>query len=303
MKFTSLYLLLLCLAVGAHAAPMGQYGASVGVVAALGNRFVRLGIVGQGWYTMGQVQGIATVRMYRSYTNLGPPGRYTEWVLTPALLVGYGKARVDSPGRWPDATDNHTAYRHSTMYAQNYYLNRIGTRQVTGTLAVQTGNITIATENDILARPTLDRYRTGAMLLQYQQGGVRWGINCTMWTGQMGNKVPAGSGYAPGAYMDTVGGRFTRWSAGLLSGQCRIALPYGQTVVASAGIDAEQVRHAVQNRLIHDLVLIPKPFRHTKSCHIPMLTPDGSQYLGKPGQHIRPVRPYWNVFTNGALFY
>jgi hypothetical protein len=282
---------------------MGQYGAQAGVIVALGNRFTRLGLVVQAWYTMGQVQGSGCVRVYRSYANLGPPGRYTEWVLTPAILVGYGKTPTDSPGRWPDATDNHTQYRHSIAYAQNYYLNRIGTRQVTGLLAIQTGRVTVATENDILARPTLDRYRTGALLLQYQQRRVRWGMNCTMWTGQMGNKVPAGNGYVRRAYMDTVGGRFTRWSAGLLSGQCRIALPYGQTVGANAGIDAEQVRHAVQNRLIHDLVFIPKPIRHTKSCHIPMLTPDGNQYLAQPGQQIRPVKPYWNVFANPAVFY
>jgi hypothetical protein len=77
----------------------------------------------------------------------------------------------------------------------------------------------------------------------------------------------------------------------------------GQNIQTNVGVDAEQVRNYVQNRLIHDLIFLPRRWRKTNSCHMPMLDTAGNQYLYRPGQEIKPTQLYWNVFSGAAGFY
>jgi hypothetical protein len=278
-------------------------GVTIGVVAALGNRYQRIGVVAQAYYTHQQVQLNAAVRLYRSYRNTGPAIRYNEIVTTGGVVVGYGQRRL-TENPFVGVVANQTQYTNSVGYAYNLYLNRIKTSQQTGIVAVQVGDVSIVMENDIFARPTLDRFRTGAFLVSYRHRNLyEWAINCTLWTGQMGNKVTTNTSYPYVGYMDTTGGVYTQYSHGLLSGQMKVALPYGQNLQANIGVDAEQVRNVVQNRGIHDMAFLPRKWRSRKNCHLPMLDTAGNQYLYLPGQKIKAARPYWNVFGNGSVFY
>lgn len=278
-------------------------GVTVGVVAAMGNRYQRIGVVAQAYYIHQQVQLNAAVRVYRSYKNTGPAMRYNEIVATSGVVVGYGRQRL-TENPFVGVVANQTQYTNSVGYAYNLYLNSIKTSQQTGIVSFQWGDVGIVMENDIFARPTLDRFRTGAFLVSYRhQNLYEWAINCTLWTGQMGNKVTTNAGYPYVGYMDTTGGLYTQYSHGLLSGQMKVAMPMGQNLQANIGVDAEQVRHAVQNRGIHDMVFLPSKWRSRKNCHIPMLDTVGNQYLYLPAQKIKAARPYWNVFGNGSVFY
>lgn len=281
-----------------------NWGFNAGVVTALGNRFQRVGLTLQGYYTYRWAQANAEVRLYRSYRNLGPRIRYNELVTSAGLLVGYGgKVWGDNP--FLSVVGNQTGYRNSVGYAYNVYFNRIGTTQRTATIALQFGSVSIITENDIFARSTLDRFRTGAFLLQYQRGSYyQAALNCTMWTGEMGRrKITEDKDFPYAAYMDTAGGRYTQYSHGLMSGQVRTMLPAYQTAQANIGIDAEQVRNAIQNRTMHDMPFLPRKWRNPKNCHIPMIDTAGNPYLYKKGQEIKKAELYWNVFSGAATFY
>lgn len=279
------------------------WGFNIAVISALGNRFQRLGIALQGYYCRDFAQVNAEVRAYRNFRNLGPSRRYNELVTSAGFVVGYGAKRSER-NEFPGIASNQTRYATSLGYAYNLYFNKIRTIQQTGTISFGFGDVTVIAENDIFARPTLDRFRTGAFLVQYQLNNqYQFAINCTMWTGQMGNKVTADSSFPFIGYMDTAHGVYTNCSHGLLSGQFKVALNSGQTVQANAGIDAEQVRNFVQNRLIHDMVFIPRRWYKPKNCHIPMLDTNGNQYLYKPDQKIKRPQPYWNVFTGAGVFY
>jgi hypothetical protein len=163
-------------------------------------------VVAQAYYTHQQVQLNAAVRLYRSYRNTGPAIRYNEIVTTGGVVVGYGQRRL-TENPFVGVVANQTQYTNSVGYAYNLYLNRIKTSQQTGIVAVQVGDVSILMENDIFARPTLDRFRTGAFLVSYRhQNLYEWAINCTLWTGQMGNKVTTNTSYPYVGYMDTTGG-------------------------------------------------------------------------------------------------
>lgn len=279
------------------------WGINLGLVAAMGNRFQRLGFSATGYYYSDFAQINAQLRAYHNFRNLGPRRQYNELVVSAGLLAGYGN-RQAAENPFTGVVANQTGYNHSLGYAYNLYFNSIGTSQQTGTIAVQFGNWSILSENDIFAHSTLDRFRTGAFLVQYRYAGkYLFALNCTMWTGQMGYKVTSDTAFPYYGYMNTEGGRYTAFSHGLLSAQVMTVVDYGQQLQANAGIDAEQVRNMVQNRLIHDMKFLPRKWRNPENCHIPMLDTAGQQYLYKPGQQIRPVKPYWNLFSSPATFY
>ncbi len=280
-----------------------KQGFNIGLVSALGNKFQRVGFTLQTYFYNTNTQLNAEIRIYHNFKNLGPVKQYNELVASAGLVYAYGlKQKENNP--FFSCISNQTNYASSIGYSYNFYFNKIHTTQQTGIIAFQFNKLSIITENDIFARPTLDRFRTGAFLVQYQyKNFYQFAVNCTMWTGQMGNKISSEKDLPFTCYMDTTNGIYTNYSHGLLSGQIKYAFNDCQNVQANMGIDAEQIRNFVQNRLIHDMIFIPKKWHKSKNCHIPMLDTEGNQYLYKPNQKIKKPQPYWNLFTGTALFY
>lgn len=271
---------------------------------AFGSHFRRLGLNLNFFYVNNHVQLNTEARAYFSFKNLGPKGIYKELVISQGIVYAYDiKQAFFNP--FINSISNQTVYRNSIAYSYNAYFNKIKTTQQTGLAAFQFDKITVITENDILARPSLDRFRTGAFLIQYQYDDkFQAALNCSMWTGQMGHKKPIESNKVYShCYMDTTEGVYSNMSHGLLSAQFKYNVGLSQNLQANVGIDAEQVRNVMQNKLIHDAILIPKKWRSGKNCLIPMIDSTGKQYLYKNEQKIKSARPYWNLFTNGSVFY
>jgi hypothetical protein len=278
-------------------------GLSVGAHFALGSHFQRLGLSINAFYIKNHFQLNTETRVYFSAKNLGPKGFYTEALTAVGVLGAFGKRQtIYNP--FLSSVSNQTGYIYGLAYSFNAYWNRIKTTQQTGTIAFHFDKVELITENDLLARPALDRFRTGALLLQYRHENIlQVGLNCTMWTGKMGFANRNDKTYPAPGYMDTTGSVHPRYSHGLLSAQAKFNIGYGQNVQANIGVDAEQVRHVFQNKIIHDVCWLPKKWFERKNCHIPMLDVKGNQYLFKEGQKIKPEKFYWNIFSNAGLFY
>jgi len=271
---------------------------------AVGTHFQRLGLNFNLFYLNKSLQTNSEVRMYFSFKNLGPKFIYEELVLSQGLVFAYG-SKQDFYNPFINSVSNQTTRKNSIAYSYNYYINKIKTRQVTGIAAFQFNSVSVILENDILAKAILDRFRTGAFLIQYQYKDIyQAGINCTMWTGKMGKTTDIDHAkiYTK-CYMDTTDGKYSKLSHGLLSAQFKWNIGAAQNVQANIGVDAEQVRNAVQNRFIHNMRFIPKKLNKTHNCHIPMIDDKGEQYLFKEGQKVRNPELYWNVFSNANLFY
>ena len=298
---------LLCFSLSATGlAQLVQYsnwGFNIGAVMALGNKFQRIGITLQSYYIYNFTQLNAEIRFYHNLKNLGPTRQYGEIVTSAGVIFAYGpKQECYNP--FLSSISNQTGYTNSVGYSYNaYWPHKIKTRQQTGTIALQFNNFSIISENDILGHTYFDRFRTGAFLVQYQYKNLyQFAINCTMWTGQMGNKI-IGNPNFPAGYMDTTGGVYTNYSHGLLCAQFKMYLDQGQNFQANLGVDAEQVRNFVQNKLIHDMIFIPRKWFTPINSHIPMLDTTGNQYLYNPEQKIKKSQLYWNVFSGAAAFY
>lgn len=278
-------------------------GFNIGAVIAVGNRFHRMGLTLQGYYVHDFVQVNAEVRVYHSIKNLGPLFEYNEAVASAGAVIAYGgKQNYFNP--FLSSVSNQTKRKYSVAYSYNRYFNKIKTKQSTGTIALQFGDISLIGENDLFAHPLLDKFRTGAVLIQYQyKNYFQAAVNCTMWTGKMGNSVRDNKEFPHIGYMDTTGGVYTNYSHGLLSTQFKFNLTNGQNGQVNLGIDAEQVRNVLQNRIIHDMAFLPRKWYKPINCHIPMLDEDGNQFLYRKDQKIKRAKLYWNTFSNASLFY
>jgi Bacterial toxin 23 len=283
-----------------------HFGISVGGNLAIGSHFQRLGINFNFFYANKFFQANSEVRAYFNIKNLGPKITYPELVISQGVLFAYG-AKTNTYNPFLNSVSNQTGYENSVAYSFNLYLNprkQIKTTQQTGIIALQFNTISVITENDLLAKPLLDRFRTGAFLIQYQYLNVfQAAINCTMWTGRMGNTCRGDTSYPAVGYIDTTGGVYTKYSHGLLSAQVKYHLGVSQILQANVGVDSEKIRNAVQNKFIHDVCWLPKNWFKRYNCHIPMLDDKGNQYLYKANQKIKKPKLYWNVYANPNLFY
>ncbi len=278
-------------------------GFSVGAHFALGSHFQRLGLSINAFYVNSSFQFNAEARAYFSAKNLGPHLFYTEAVMALGVVYGFGKKEVYS-NPFLHSASNQTGKQYALAYAYQTYWNKIRTTQQTGIIALQFNKIQFITENDLFAKPSLDRFRTGAFLIQYRyEDLMQLGVNATLWTGKLGFPVRTDKNYPGAGYMDTTGNVYGNTSHGLLSAQALFNLGNGQSIRGNLGVDAEKVRHVIQNRLIHDVCWLPKKWFPRKNCHIAMLDEKGQLYLFKKEQRIRPSRLYWNVFSNPSLFY
>ena len=278
-------------------------GANIGVNLAFGTHFQRLGFNLNFFYVNEFFQTNSELRLYLNIKNLGPKKIYPELLLAQGVVFGYG-GKQNSFNSFINSVSNQTGYLSSIAYSYNAWFNKIKTVQQTGIVAFQFDPVTFIIENDILARGYYDRFRTGGFLLQYQhEDQFQAALSCAMWTGQMGRKVRGDKDYKAICYMDTTGGIYTNCSHGILSAQFKYNVGYAQNVQANIGIDAEQVRNAVQNKLIHDFIFIPRKWITPKNCHIPMINSGGGQFLYKAQQTIRKPKLFINVFSNASLFY
>jgi len=276
---------------------------TAGLQLAVGTHIQRIGCFIQFAYVQNHLQANAVVRGQFNRRAIGPGGRSAELVLSPGLVYAFGALRLYGNSFYTTLS-NQTAYRNSIAYAYNVYFSTNRTSQQTGQIGFQYGDVKLIAENDLLGRPALDRFRTGAFLLEYTYQDL-WqaGVSTALWTGQLGRRHSIDSRYmAGGCYMDTSGARHADVSAGLLSAQFRWHAGAAKVLQANAGIDAEQIRNAIQNHFFHDLRFLPKKMR-TKNCHLPMLAEDGQQYLYQEAQQIRSPRPFLNLSANPPLFY
>jgi hypothetical protein len=276
----------------------GKVGINVGIILALGTHIDRFGVVVNSYYKTDHFQINPELRLYFNAKNLGPNKPSIESVLSLGVVYAYGK-KDSSLNEFYNPTSNQTQHKNSVGYAYRFYLNNIETNQTTGTLIIQIANLSLISENDLFSgTPKLDRFRTAAFMLQYQKDKVQFGINTTLFTGQMGERITDENYPFVGIYENNVGGKYTQFSHGLLSAQFNYAGDSYQTYQANIGIDSERVRHTVQNRFAHDILV-----GHGINAHVPMLDDKGGQYLFKEGQRVKPIKFYMNAFANPSLFY
>ena len=166
----------------------GKMGFRVGVILSLGTHINRFGGVVNANYVNQNVQLNSELRIYFNAKNLGPNKSSVETVLSLGTVYGFGKK--DSVNYlFYHPVSNQTQHQKSVGYAYRFYFSTLNTHQKTGLIAIEINQFSFIAENDLFAQPKLDRYRTGAFLLQYQKNNYQLAVNTTLFTGEMGERV------------------------------------------------------------------------------------------------------------------
>jgi len=260
-----------------------------GVVAVLGHPVTRLGVFGELAATGDMWQVFGGMGVFYDFRQYGPPGG--GWELQGRLGFGLGFGP-------PGGQEGGIPRRYSAGYALNAYLDRMKTSQFTGTFRFAGGPVFMEMENDAFSiiKPG-DQFRTGAFRIMYFRGDWQMEGRVVMWTGQTkgiaGLKMP--SYPCRWGFRDISDGLYGRYSNGVAMLAVHYALPWGQRAFAGIGVDAEQVRHFFQNRLLHDLRFFPARWTPVRNPHYPMLDIAGCPYLYLEGQEVRRPRLVWQA--------
>jgi len=284
-----------------------NFGGTAGLTFTFGTQVNRIGLTAKGFAVYNQFQLNGSASFFHNFQTFGIKKGGWEHQESIGLIFGYGENQIDNFDALIEILGNQTKRKHSFGYAYNFYTDANKMNQKTGTFSVQLNRLLFITENDAFSWFANDRYRTAAATFRYRIDEFTYfELQSTLWTGDpfYSTIQPIYRNYPnPSGYEDMTGSRFTENSHGILAARIIRLLPYQQQVSMNIGIDAEQIRHTLQNRLIHDLPFIPKSLNPPRQPHIPMIANDGQPYLFQEGQTIRPSRFWFNLNMNAPNFY
>ena len=270
---------------------------------------IGVGVIGEYLGTSG-MEVAAGYDLTYHFKNYGIPNKHLEHHLFGTAHYLWGsRDEEDQFVNFIKLIDSRSS-AHSFGYTMEYFHNEIGTKQRIGTLHYRFNNFVLQFSNDLFGHFNYwDQYRTGAVGLGWIEKENYFNMNLLFWTGNTNEKsvkkyregesdYPARYGYR--ALDDAVGGKF---SHGILSFGVVRDIGSGQNLGIHLGVDAEQIRNTVQNKIFHDMYFIPSFMTNPKNLHIPMKMENGSDYLFKEGQKIRKPKLVWQLALNPNILF
>lgn len=278
-----------------------QVGAHVGILFAFGTHQNNIGLKLDGFVgnDFMQINLGGTYRYFLS--NLGNRNHFSEWRLSLGAVAMWGKKKYVRNMDWEGAI-HQTKTPYSIGYQYLIYLDKIGTKQRSGAWNIGIRQFDLLFENDVWAGQSKDRFRSGALILSYRDSLQKISIGLTIWTGETRNSkwihdtLPG----MPYGYRDLTSNPFGKLNHGILYGEYKRLIDYGQNAGSRIGWDSEQIRHIFQNRISHDLIWLPKKMERN-TPHYPRLDEKGNNVFQR--KDARKPRFYLRSFLNDGLPY
>lgn len=243
---------------------------------------------------------LGTAYRYNAF-NLGQRSCFGEWRHTTGLVLMAGKETNPINFKW-DGSLHQTQRPYSIGYAYLWYFDPLGTSQRSGTWNIGIKRVDIQFENDVFGGQAKDRFRTGNLQVSYRDSLRSLGVGLMIWTGEtrhsVWNKTPLEK--CPSGYRDLTCLPYGKLNHGVLYATGQHLIDYKQTVSLSIGDDSEQVRHLFQNRLTHDLLLLPKKVQRN-TPHYPRLNENGENVFQR--KEKRPDKFYFQTGINDLFLY
>ena len=273
-----------------------HFGGTAGLVLNFGTHINAIGLNLKGYYTdhFFQVNASSTVYFYEK--GLGERKSYWESRNAVGLVLLAGKRQMDVDFQL-DGLNHQTPYNYGLGFNYLMYFDNAGTSQFSGGFSGHIRNFSMYYENDVFGGRAKDRFRTGQFYFSYRSGRFKAGIGMSIWTGETRGVVKQNvtSDKMPGGFKILEDLPYGKTSHGILYGSFVYNLGMGQTVHLKAGIDSEHIRHGIQNRLIHDLLFLPKKIKR-KTPHYPRLDEFGCPVFEK--EDVRKSKLYLQFGTN-----
>ena len=278
-----------------------HWGVQAQFTANIGTHKTTIGLKINTYLAFDYVQlNLGTAYRYNAF-NLGQRSCFGEWRHTAGLVLMAGKETNPINFKW-DGSLHQTKRPYSIGYAYLWYFDPLGTSQHSGTWNFGIKRVDIQFENDVFGGQAKDRFRTGNLQVSYRDSLRSLGVGLMIWTGEtrhsVWNKTPMEK--CPSGYRDLTSLPYGKLNHGVLYVTGQHLIDYKQTVSLSIGDDSEQVRHLFQNRLTHDLILLPKKVQRN-TPHYPRLNENGENVFQR--KEKRPDKFYFQTGINDLFLY
>ncbi len=211
------------------------------------------------------------------------------------LLLGGKKEMV--PDFQLNGLLHNSAFNYGIGYNYIWYFDNVKTGQFSGGWGVHMKSFSLLLENDIFAGQGKDRFRTGHITMNYRVNDFKITTGLNIWTGETANSEWKKESFdkCPSGYRELDNLLYGKTSHGILYGGLSFNLGYGQHTTMRIGIDSENIRHAFQNRPMHDLIFLPKRIER-KTPHYPRLDEFGCPVF--EGSLVRQSKFYFQQAFN-----
>lgn len=273
-----------------------KFGVSLGITMNVGTHVNNLGINVNAYYTDYFYQFNLGQSLTFNATSYGKRTHFWESRSSAGLHLMAGKRNL-TPDFQLNGLFHNTHYNYGLGYNYLIFKDNAGTSQISGGWALHLKNTSLLFENDVFGGQAKDRFRTGHFAVSYRSNNLKFITGMYIWTGETSNshweKIPMK--HQPSGFRVLEDLPYGRTSHGI--GYCGVYynLGFGQNVHFKLGIDSEHLRHAVQNRLIHDLLFLPKKVERN-TPHYPRLDETGCPVFEKAS--VRKNRFYFQQGLN-----
>lgn len=252
-----------------------KFGATVGVIFNIGTHVNNIGLSVNTFYRDYFYQiNIGTSLTY-NLTSYGVRKKFWESRNTAGLVLLAGKREV-TPDFQLNGLMHNTSYNYGIAYNYIWYIDNAGTSQLSGGWGIHLKDFSLLLENDVFGGQAKDRFRTGHMTFNYRYNSFKFTAGLYIWTGETANSLweKVDMDQCPSGFRILEDLPYGRTSHGILYGGVAYKLVYGQFANFRIGTDSEKLRHAIQNRFMHDLIFLPKKIERN-TPHYPRLDEHG----------------------------
>jgi hypothetical protein len=278
------------------------WGGKIGLSLQFGTHYRKLGAMYQIYYYNNFAQFNYGGYVHYAFRNLGPKGGGVEFVNFLDAQAQWGNSGIEKYTF--TEFSNLSPHKYSAGYCLYLFISGKQTSQTTGAIHFTSDALQIAILNDALGLNQVDdKFRTGGFYVGYQVDSALYSVQNTLWTGKSSDAPTIQIKDYPSrdGCKDPSKAVHGGYSQGILALRADYCAGYKQTVRAELGVDADQIRHVVQNKFMHDGVL-PLVVK-SDNPHYPMLQQDGSAYYFLEGQKVRKPRPYIQLSANQLSLY
>ncbi len=276
-----------------------QYGIFFSTSFLLGSTQLKVGFAVNAVYVYKNFQISSRLNYNLCKNSIGAPLKGREIQFNIATVVGIKNYETKN---FLQHTyfQNFTQNKYALGYSLNFYFDKIGTSQRTGTILLQIKNVGLYSENDIFGQRASDKFRTGAFKLKIFDSIYTYNITAILWTPNPKNVPRVYDSLYPArwGYKDLTKQKFGKYSTGILS----FGLQY-LDYQFNIGYESEWIRYFIQDKFIHDMYFVPKWLNKARNPHYPMVSLNGEAFLFKKGQKVKKGKFYWLLEENGSLFY
>lgn len=273
-----------------------RFGMSVGLLLNVGTHVNTIGISLNSYYQDFFYQVNAGSSFTYNLTGYGNRKNFWESRNSLGLLLLGGKKEM-KPDFQLNGLLHNSAYNYGIGYNYIWYFDNVKTSQLSGGWGVHVKSFSLLLENDIFGGQGKDRFRTGHVTMNYRLNDFKITTGLNIWTGETANSEWQKSSLdkCPSGYRELDNLLYGKTSHGILYGGLSYNLGYGQFTTMRIGIDSENIRHAFQNRLMHDLIFLPKRIER-KTPHYPRLDEFGCPVF--EGSLVRQSKFYYQQGLN-----